>query len=222
MVTASDASGQGGGATCSADLTSRGRSKIEEVRGASRQAPADGLLRVEHCAGIGAARRALEHLGVRPEGYIATETDEAAQRVLTTAWPGVHLAGDLEDFNLEEQKRGNEHMNEVKHVLEVAGTPCQDLSGANVQGTGLSGSKSCLFFTLESKSSLYQKAFPRASVKRALEDVFSMSEEDRRLISRGFSGWTGPGRPQQKQCCKQSKGFEAGSTKAMDSQFDLS
>ena len=48
-----------------------------------------GLILAEHCGGIGAARRALEILGVRPGGHILTEVFEPAIRVQLETYPGV-------------------------------------------------------------------------------------------------------------------------------------
>jgi len=88
-VAASDASKSGGGVTMSRGLTRRGRVRLAE---ASRQASgrvADSLLLVEHCSGIGAGRRALELLGLRPGGHVATEVDEAAINLMEAAWSAV-------------------------------------------------------------------------------------------------------------------------------------
>ena len=106
---------------------------------------ADSLILVEHCGGIGAARRALEILGVRPGGHVLTEVLEPAIRVQLESYPGVVCCGDLEDFSATKFEDAIREVSCPLFVLEVAGTPCQDLSGANASGQGLAGSKSKLF-----------------------------------------------------------------------------
>ena len=49
-------------------LTARGRARLQEAKAFVRGTVADSLILVEHCGGIGAARRALETLGYDREG----------------------------------------------------------------------------------------------------------------------------------------------------------
>ena len=99
MVTASDASEPGGGVTTSTGLTQRGREKLQEFGHLANGVVEDRLLLVEHCCGIGAGHRALE--GQRPGGHLVTEVDDAAIRVMETAWPGVSMQGVLREFTEE-------------------------------------------------------------------------------------------------------------------------
>ena len=190
IVSASDASETGGGVTVSTGLSHRGRGKLGEYEQMNQSVQADHLLLVEHCCGIGAGRRALELLGLRPGGHVCTEVDEAAIRVVKGTWPGACVQGDLRSFGLDELASGAGRMNEVHHVVEVARTPCQDLSQANASCAGLAGERSSLFFELEQKRELYDKLWPKAEVARILENVASMSPTDHAIIDshRGNEG----------------------------------
>ena len=96
------------------------------------------------------------------------------------------MLGDLRELTKEKLQEGTVRMNNTEHILEIAGTPCQDLSGANVSGKGLSGtrSSSSLFFELEAKAELYRASFPATRLHRLLENVASMKVEDRTVISK--------------------------------------
>ena len=97
IVAASDASEEGGGVRGSRGLTRRGRVRLAEASVQVSAKVADTLPLVEHCSGIGAGRRALELLGLRPGGHVATEVDEAAIKVMESCWPAVSMLGDLRD-----------------------------------------------------------------------------------------------------------------------------
>ena len=88
-----------GGVCVSKSLTARGRARLQEAKAFVRGVVADSLVLVEHCGGIGAARRALEILGVRPGGHLLTEVLKPAIRVQLEAYPGVVCCGNLEDFS---------------------------------------------------------------------------------------------------------------------------
>ena len=55
--------------------------------------------------------------------------------------------------------------------------------GAKVQRAKLRGQKSSLFFGMEARRHLYSQCRPKASVKRILENVASMTDADRDEIS---------------------------------------
>jgi len=182
-VTCSDASEEGGSVSRSVGPTKRGVDRLEEAMAETQGKCADELLLVEHCAGIGAARRALEVLGVRPGGHIVTEINEAAIRTLQANYPAAELAGDLEECTSDKLLDCLGGCMSPKFILETAGTPCQDLSSANAAGARLEGKRSSLFFTLEEKSQLYKEALPEAKVARILENVASMQAEARDVIT---------------------------------------
>ena len=183
LPTCSDASETGGGVCAALKLTARGRARLQEAKAFAKGEIADSLVLVEHCGGIGAARRALEILGVRPGCHLLTEIHEPAIRVQQAAFPGVIPCGDLADFSAEVLAEALKEVPDPQFLLEVAGTPCQDLSGANAAGQGLQGKKSKLFWTLEAKKDIYDVVLPKARKARLLENVV-MKEDDANLITR--------------------------------------
>ena len=99
-------------------LTRRGRDRLEEAKAAATAKDADELVLVEHCAGIGAGRRALQLLGVRPGAHVVTEVSEPAVRVLKAAFPGAVLMGDLQEFSQQKLKEALNTCMEPKFFLK--------------------------------------------------------------------------------------------------------
>ena len=71
--------------------------------------------------------------------------------MMESVWPAVSMMSGLRELDKAKLLEGKMRMDEAKYILEVAGTPCQDLSGANVSGKGLGGRRSSLFFELKPK-----------------------------------------------------------------------
>ena len=72
----------------------------------------------------------------------------------------------------------------IKHILLVAGFPCQDLSGANPAAKGLSGKRSSLLHhALKLLRELLPAAFPGVEIEAILENVSSMKATYRDDIS---------------------------------------
>ena len=148
VVTAADASEQGGGVCASVALTSLGRSRLLEGERRIRQPINDSFLLVELFAGIGAARRACQILGVTPGTHIVCEICEDAVAVLQEAYPDARFHDDVTSLRrktLEELTIDNPH---IKHILIVGGFPCQDLSGLNRTAVGLEGARSSLLYDM--------------------------------------------------------------------------
>ena len=81
-------------------------------------------------------------------------------RVLDAAFPASIQMGDMENFSAEKLRDVATHAPHIRWILEVAGTPCQNVSGANATRQVLRGEKSNLFFFLEHLAKEYEKAFP--------------------------------------------------------------
>ena len=145
----SDAAESGGGVCVSKSLTARGRARLQETKAFVRGMVADSLFLVEHCGGIGAARRALEILGVRPGGHLATEVLEPAIRVQLEAYPGVVCCGNLEDFSAAKFEDAIREVPCLLFLWEAAATLRRDLSGAIATRQGLAEIEGKLFGTLE-------------------------------------------------------------------------
>lgn len=72
-------------------------------------------------------------------------------------------------------------------VLVGAGPPCQGVSGLNADRKGaVRDERSSLFVHVPRISDLFRKAFPWAQVHELIENVASMSSEDRALMSQSY------------------------------------
>jgi hypothetical protein len=184
VVTCSDASENGGGVCRSTGLTELGLKRLREAELLRSVPPSDGLLLIDAFAGISAARRSLQLLGITPGSFVSYDVDEQASSVVRRAFPQVRELGDITKATSEELKQAVADNPHITHVLLVGGSPCQDVSSANPDGAGLSGSKSSLFYSyLRLRDVLVPSVFPNAVVAEVLENVASMSNETRDLIS---------------------------------------
>src|SRR6056297_2821032 len=89
------------------------------------------------CDGISCGNVALKKLGINPEVYYASEINEDAIKVAKHNHPEMIHIGDMTKVDGAKYKDID---------LLIAGTPCQDLSSMNYNGTGLEGDKSSLFY----------------------------------------------------------------------------
>ncbi len=86
--------------------------------------------------GISCAMIALKNLGVKVDNYFASEIDVHAIKVSKLNFPNIKHIGDIRNINTTTLP---------KIDLLIGGSPCQDLSNAQI-GLGLEGDKSSLFF----------------------------------------------------------------------------
>lgn len=86
-------------------------------------------------AGVGGFDLGFQQAGLTPAFHC--EIDPYCQKVLKRHWPDVPLHGDINSL---------EALGVPNAELWCAGWPCQDLSHANSQRTGLDGRRSGLFF----------------------------------------------------------------------------
>lgn len=86
-------------------------------------------------AGIGGFDLGFERAGM--EAAFHCEIDPYCQNILQRHWPKVPLHGDIQTLNAAKIPQAD---------LWSGGWPCQDVSNANSQRKGLSGSRSGLFF----------------------------------------------------------------------------
>jgi len=92
--------------------------------------------------GLGGLRLALKKLEPRcfVVGYISSEVDKPAKRLVRKRWPGVTEWGDVSLVSAEMvDKVANMFLEQTDLVLIGAGSPCQDLSKLNVHRLGLAG-----------------------------------------------------------------------------------
>ena len=97
VVTCSDASEHGGGVCRSEGLTELGLMRLSEAGKLRETAPSDGLVLVDAFAGISAARRALQLLGISSGSHVTYETHPAAVEVVRMAFQNVRELGDIRE-----------------------------------------------------------------------------------------------------------------------------
>ena len=184
VVTCSDASESGAGACASVKLSPLGLERLAEAEALRSVPPADSLLLVDLFAGISASRRALQLLGVSPGSHVSSEVNEDAKNIVKMHFQNVRELGDVRDITAQSLTKAISDNPHVRHVLVVAGFPCQDLSGANPGAVGLQGERSALFHeALRVLRMVIPAALPQAEVQCVFENVASMKAAFRDQIS---------------------------------------
>lgn len=186
LVTCSDASEEGGGVCWSSVLTGCGRLAAWKNRPEAPLPLDSGILLVDLFGGIGGARAALDLLGVRLAGHISCEFHKGAAKVVKTRWPEVREWGDVTDLDADSFERLPMLFPWATLILVTGGSPCQDVSSANIKGAGHTGSRSCLFMHIRRVARLLQQLFRYAKVKAFLENVASMTSSDQQAYSKNF------------------------------------
>jgi DNA (cytosine-5)-methyltransferase 3A len=119
--------------------------------------------------GISGTQQALKNMGVTPDAYYASEVDKYAISITQKNFPDTIQLGDvtkLHDFDFGEVD------------LMTWGSPCQDLSIACNNRTGLKGQRSGLFWDA---LKIWKRVKPKYWI---MENVASMSKEAMHTISR--------------------------------------
>jgi DNA (cytosine-5)-methyltransferase 3A len=119
--------------------------------------------------GISCARVALGKAGIPVEAYYASEVEQHSIDIALKNYPDTIQIGDVTKVD-GKKYRGID--------LLIGGSPCQDLSRANIKRKGLAGSRSILFYEY---LRILKEAKPRYFI---LENVASMSSESRDIITK--------------------------------------
>lgn len=113
--------------------------------------------------GLGAARVALDRLGIPVDKYLSSEIDPYAKGVLQKNYPDSADLGDVRGIRAED-------VGDVD--LMCGGSPCQDLSRGNRGGKGLEGDRSSLFWEykrlkdeVQPKNFVFENVIPRGSMQ---------------------------------------------------------
>lgn len=118
--------------------------------------------------GMSCGQIALERVGIKVDTYYASEIKETAIKVTQHNYPKTVQLGGVEQLSGDELP---------KIDLLIGGSPCQDLSMAMRDRTGLKGEKSKLFFEY---LRILEETNPRYFL---LENVSKMRKEDEALMS---------------------------------------
>lgn len=118
--------------------------------------------------GISCGMVALERAGIPVERYVAYEIEPNAIKISRKNYPMIEHCGDVTTADFT-QYNGFD--------LLIGGSPCNDLSAAKIDGKGLAGEKSGLFYQ-------YLRALEEINPKYfLLENVASMKNSERDIIS---------------------------------------
>ena len=189
VVTCSDASTQGGGACSSVGLSDYGMAALNsEVRGDVPEAhDLVQVLTVGLFDGIGALRVACDILGLPMAGHVSIEKDPKGRRVVESFFPETEFFDDVVEFGADEVAQLALKYSNVGVVLVGAGPPCQGVSGLNADRKGaIKDERSSLYVHVPRICTLFRQAFPWAQVHELIENVASMTGEDRALMSSAF------------------------------------
>eukprot|EP00438_Fugacium_kawagutii_P009601 Skav222519 [mRNA] locus=scaffold2265:359570:365510:- [translate_table: standard] len=189
VVTASDASTQGGGVTVSSGLTNAGQiAACCSLRGDVVE-PNDScsILTIGLFDGIGALRVAADSAGLPVCGHISIESNKAASRVLESKFPATKFYDDVTTIDQDIVKQWACAYTMAAVVVIGAGPPCQGVSGLNSERRGaLRDHRSNLFVHVPRIRDLVKQEFKWAQVHYLAESVQSMDEEDRWYMSNSF------------------------------------
>ena len=119
--------------------------------------------------GMSCGQIALNRAGIKYDKYYASEIKPHAIKVTQHNYPDTIQLGDVRNI------KGSDL---PKIDLLIGGSPCQDLSIANKNQTGLKGNKSSLFYEYVR---LLKECKPKWFL---LENVASMCDFDRDIISK--------------------------------------
>jgi len=201
MVTCSDASELGGGLCASGALTDEGEGVLDYlqspwyVKKRMGSFQPQGALPVNNCQGprvvvvslfdgISALMCGLCRLECQVTAFCSSEVDKACKRFVRQRWPGVIELGDVDKITEEVFTTLAASVGDaVDLVLCGGGSPCQDLSSLLADRAGLAGHRSKLFFVMPRVFQMLAKVF-RCPVRRFVENVFSMTSQNRDEFSR--------------------------------------
>ena len=186
LVTASDASEFGGGATVSEGLTPMGVAASQcRVRGDIVE-PEDlpTVLTIGLFDGIGALRVAVDSLGWAVSGHISVEKSAEARRVVESHFGKTVTVSDVAEIDSNLVKEWSQQFTQVSLVVVGSGPPCQGVSGLNASRRGaLKDERSCLFQHVPRIVQLVRRHFPWAQVRSLMESVASMDLQDQEYMS---------------------------------------
>lgn len=131
----------------STQLSVRGRAKCRLLRSeadGNEGGAADPILLVEVLAGIGGLRKALELLGVIPQGIVLIESDALCIKLAKRHCAYVLVVNDVKSVTRDMVKGWRSQFNRAQRVLVGGGWPCINHSSLNKSRAGASASSSLL------------------------------------------------------------------------------
>lgn len=117
--------------------------------------------------GMSCGQIALDKLGIKVDNYFASEIDKYAMQVTMNNYPNTKQIGSVIDVKASDLP---------KIDLLFGGSPCQDLSRSKVNGDGLNGDKSGLFWE-------YVRVLEEVKPKYFLLENVKMKKEWEKIIT---------------------------------------
>ena len=185
-VTASDASSSGGGICATTGLTTYGVMAQQATTRGELQEGFDAIqvLTIGLFDGIAALRVATDCLRLPVAGHVSVECNEAANRVVESAFPGVITVKSVQEVTQDLVASWALEFPSVGVVLLGAGPPCQDVSKLNADRRGSQrGTRSSLYKEIPRIRALVAQNFPWAQTHLFVESVASMDDCDRAAMS---------------------------------------
>ncbi|CAK0900771.1 unnamed protein product [Prorocentrum cordatum] len=158
-----------------------GSCSIEPTRIAPGAPPR--VLLVSLFDGIGGAAVSLVRAGFDIVGYMGSEVDKGARRVLRSRWPGLIELGPVEEIHDRQLEARAMFQDRIVAVVVAGGSPCQDTSGVNADRQGAHGARSGLFKRIPKVVSALALVM-KVPVHWLVENVLSMSAESLHEFSR--------------------------------------
>ena len=182
VVTASDASEQGGGLCASVGLTAWGAKASQgTVRGERFENFQEmGLLVISLFDGIGTLRVSLDALEIPLAGYVAVEKDPCARRVLESHYPNCTLVEDVFDITQDLVQKWAALYPNCLAVLVAGGLPGQGAPSSNTPRQGPPvDPQSCFLSKFKEVRGFCQRAFTWCPSYFLMESIASISVEAR-------------------------------------------
>jgi len=128
------------------------------------------------CDGISCGQIAFDRNGVNFDGvknkYFSSEIDKNTISITQKNYPNTIQIGDVNAMDFKE------YIDKID--ILIGGTPCQQISAANLKGEGLNGKDSKLFFKFIEALQIIQPKY------YLFENVGSMTESNKNIISEYF------------------------------------
>lgn len=120
-------------------------------------------------------------------GHVSIEQNPQCHRVVESYFPECDFFEDVTKFGEEEILQLPLKYSNVGLVIVGAGPPCQGVSGLNADKQGaLRDARSSLFQEIPRITACFKRIFHWAQVHELVENVASMSETDRNIMSDRF------------------------------------
>ena len=182
VVTASDASEQGGGLCASVGFTAWGSKASQGTvrRERFENFQEMGLLLISLFDGVGTLRVCLDALQVPLAGYVAVEKDPCGRKALESHYPNCTLVEDVFDITQDLVQKWAALYPNCLAVLVAGGPPCQGVSSLNATKKGAAlDPRSCIHSKFKEVRGFCKRSFTWCPSYFLMESVASMSAEDR-------------------------------------------